>query len=631
MESFENSRTQDYRSYWLVRARQTNPAVYDPAFQFTLTKAESDVLAAKRLSADEIAQFERNRTAQYHQLHAMVGGFTPSFETGFRYQVAKGSTEEKDLLKGSSWTERELGISIAPGVLKNITNTNPVIKSANVQGRNVTLQSGVAIGETQPTITIPTAVDPATLTEAQRVALAAAERSDLEVTDTLITVKQRKPFNFDAPGSLGALVPAGATGHPDAGNAWLASAGDGVLGAIQVPREARIVNASASTPPVQAGSLVLEAANGGIGYLPADGTRPAESRALRTELPNTGTLIARAADNVDIAETTGDLSVDTAFSRKNVKLGAPGSILDAHAPFLDPATNKVPESELNVLADSMTLTAQVGSIGTAANPLDVGVNPDGRITASAATTGQSVNLNGPFIASFNLGAVTSGDTARLAADIDMLLDGPILAPGQIGLVAGGQIVMSNRAQATAGAIGVSVDAGSLLMRPGARIGVGAGTISIRTRGDAVLTDLVTQNGSASAIDITSGARVLDGDDPQADDVDITATTAGARLTLNAQGQIGGNPLDINVANLDATSASGLVHLAAQGPVGVGTVRGAGEVVLSATGGISGNTVASSGSSVSQRSGSNASGSGQYSGSRCSAHGEMNTSASFGKR
>lgn len=615
LASFENGQTQDYRGYWQVRARQANPAVYDPAFQFTLTKAERDVLTAQRLSADEIARFERNRTAEYHALHAVVGGYTAAFEPDFRVRVAKGSPEEQALLKGSTWTERELGISIAPGVLKNITNTNPVIKSANAQGRNVTLQAGVAIGETQSEIQIPTSIDPRTLTEAQRVALAAAERSDMRVTDELIAVVQRKPVNFDAPGGLSVNVPAGATGHPDAGNAWLASMGDGVLGTIQVPGEARIkvrgsiVNQGDATLPVQAGSLVLEAANGGIGYVPGDpgdATRPAVVRPLRIELPDGGALIARAADNVDIVETIGDLKVDTVFSRKHATLGAPGSIVDAQAPYIDPltgeefdqpSTGRVRESALNVLADSMTLVARSGSIGSATNPLDVGVNPGGLIVATAATPGGSVHLHGPFIASFNIGAITSGDVARLSADTDLRLDGPVSAPGQVGLVAGGTVELSGRARVAAGTVGAFVDAGSMRMRPGAVLGVGVGTISIVTRGDAVLTELSTLNGSASAIEITSGGRVLDGDDPSADDLDIRATTAGARLTIRAQGQIGGNPLDILVDTVDASSTNGLIHLASPGRLGVGTVRGAGEVVLTAAGGIGGNAVVSNGATA----------------------------------
>jgi filamentous hemagglutinin family protein len=591
VDAYENGKTQDYRLYWLIRARQANPAVYDTGFAYTVTQAERDQLTAQGLTSEQITQFEANRTAQYHLLHTQVGGFTTAFDAGFDYVA---SPAERDrILKGSTWTERELGISIAPGLLKNITNTNPVVKSANAQGRNVTLQAGVAIGESQAAVSIPTSVQPRDLTDAQKVALAAAERSDLIITDTQIAVTQRKPVNFEAPLGLSAMIPSGATGHADAGKAFLASMGNGILDTVRAPGEMRIkvrgsiVNETTGTPAVQTGNLILEAANGGIGYVPADGINPAISRPLRTQLANGATTIARAADNVDIA-ATGDLNVDTVFSRKNAKLTATGSILDAF-----------PTADMNVLADSMTLTAQAGSIGSAANPLDVGVNPTGRITASAETAGQSVYLNGPFTASFNIGSVASGDVARLSADVDMVIDGPVSAPGQVGLIAGGNVQMTPNAAVTAGTIGVLVNAGSLTMVPGATITVGAGTIDIATAGDAVVTGISTLNPTASAIVITSGGRVLDadGENPIVDNLDLSAAAVGAKLTINAQGQIGGNPLDILVWSLDATAATGLVHLDARGDVTVGTVQGAGEVLFSSTGTISGGSITSTGSTA----------------------------------
>ncbi|MBL8492383.1 MAG: hypothetical protein JNM82_16500, partial [Rhodocyclaceae bacterium] len=384
LKSFEDGRTQDYALYWQIRRRQADPAAYDPGFAYHATAAERAALSASGMTADDISRFEANQTGRYHQLDGTVGTYTPAYSAGFRYTAT--AAEKAALLKGSSWTERELGISVTPGLLKDITNTNPVDKVANVQGHRVILQAGAAIGETQAGVTVPYNVDPSCssgpgcLTDEMKVALAAAERSDIIDTGSAIQIYRRKPLNFAAATSLDVDVLAAPSGASDDGKAFLASREDARLGSVVVPGEARIkvrgsvVNVDGVSPVVQAGGLILEAASGGIGYVPDSGAGAVE-RPLRIDLTGGGTLTARAADRIDISETAGDLPVDTVFSRKDAVLAASGSILDADA-----------GAELNVLATNITLRALAGSIGTAGNPLDVGLNTvDGRIRARTET------------------------------------------------------------------------------------------------------------------------------------------------------------------------------------------------------------------------------------------------------
>jgi hypothetical protein len=594
VKAYEFGRTQDYQTYWLIRSRQADPTAFDPSFQFVATPTERSVLASQFRAQEpgltdaqvdaKIAQFEANRTQQYRTLHAQVGSFTTAFDETFQYAATQ--SERDGILKGSSWTERELGISVTPGLLKDITNTNPIVKAPNVQGRNVVLEAGVAVGETLAGIAIPTSTAPQDLTDAQKVALAAAERSDLTLTDTLITVAQRKPLNFDALQGLSVSVSPTAAGHADAGRAFLASLGDGLLHTIQAPGEARIkvrgsiLNQTAATPAVQTGNLVLEAANGGIGFMPDQGSGATE-RALRLALAPGATIVARAAENVDL-DASGDLNVDTVFSRKAVGLTAAGSIFDAF-----------PNAELNVLSDSMTLTARNGSIGSAANPLEVGVNPTGRIRASAIPGG--VYLHGPFQASFNIGSVSAGDIARLGADVNMLVDGPVNAPGQLGLVAGGDIAMTPHAQLTAGTIGALINSGTLTMQDGASLTVGVGTISITTAGDAVITGISTLNPTESALTIVSGGRVLSAGDSL---LDVVAKAGPlARVTINAAGGVGNDPIAGDVSNLHAVSDNGLIHFSAQDSVNVVRAQAAGEVRITAGGAMTAQTVTSSADSV----------------------------------
>jgi hypothetical protein len=592
IRAYESGRTEDYRIYWLIRNRQADPATYDPAFVYRATDAERAALAGHGMTDAQIAQFEANRTRQYHTLHAQVGGFTTAFDGSFRY--AATADERNEILRGSSWTDHELGISITPGLLKDITNTNPIVKAPNVQGRNVALEAGVAVGETLAGIAIPTATAPQDLTDAQKVALAAAERSDLTLTDTLIAVSQRKPLNFDARQGLSVSVSPTAAGHADAGRAFLASLGDGLLHTIQAPGEARIkvrgsiLNQTAATPAVQTGNLVLEAANGGIGFMPDRGSGETE-RALRLALAPGATIVARAAENVDL-EAGGDMNVDTVFSRKQAKLAASGSVLDAHAESpLAP--------ELNVLGDRVELSARGGSVGTRDNPLDVGVNPTGSILASATPGG--VYLNGPIGRSFVIGSVSGGEEIRLSSAADMRIAGPVQGPGPIGLVAGGDIAMAPGASVHATTLGLLLDAGSLTMSDGSRITIDAGTIDIRTRGDAVITGIFTGNPTESAIAIAAGGSVLDGGDSL---LDIIADTApAAKLTITAGGTIGGNPLDVRLLNLQSSSG-GLTHLDVQGSVHIVDMQAGGEVLLNAgvaaPGSITGAAIASSGGSVS---------------------------------
>jgi hypothetical protein len=48
--------------------------------------------------------------------------------------------------RGSSWSDAQLVLSVGAGLLKEITDTVPVVKQPNAKGRNITLISGTGIG-----------------------------------------------------------------------------------------------------------------------------------------------------------------------------------------------------------------------------------------------------------------------------------------------------------------------------------------------------------------------------------------------------------------------------------------------------------------------------------------------------
>lgn len=591
--AFENGKSNNYQLYWLLRQRQADGGTaYDAGFQYAVSQAENDVLAASGMNAGQIAQFAANRTAQYHQLHGEVGGLTAAYTPGYRYDASPD--EETQIRRGSSWSDSQLALSVGAGLLKNITDTVATIKEPNATGRSVTLIAGSDIGSLDAPMNIDLSAGLNALTIEQKAALAAAERGDATVAGSVITLVQPRPVNVAV--GAGAL-----NASADTGFVFIGSEQDLRIDLVSAATDIRIKAAgslinAASTPGAAnlvGGGMILESATGGIGSAPD--VNGAVNTPLRVTPAGGAGVIARAANDIWI-ETTQDLAVDTMFSRGDVRLDAAGSILDFHA------TESAISPEINLRARNTTLNAAGGSIGASGNPLDVGVNPDGGITATAATPGQGVYLNGPAGESFNIGAVTSGDAIALSSATGMTIDGLVEGPGAIQLSAGGELRMTPNAHVHATTLGLLVEAGSLFMEDdgtnAARMTIDAGTILINTAGNAVITGISTGNPTASAIGIHAGGSILDGGDVYLDV--IADTPVAAQLTMTAGGTIGGNPLDVRLLNLESTSA-GLTHLNEQDSVNVVAMQAGGEVLfnagVAAPGSITGGPVSSTGGPV----------------------------------
>ncbi|MBU0750688.1 MAG: hypothetical protein KJ787_00105 [Gammaproteobacteria bacterium] len=600
--AFENGKSNNYQLYWQLRKRQSDQgAAYDPNFQYAVSQAEHDALAASGMSEGQITDFAANRTTQYHQLNAEVGGLTDTYAAGFRYEATV--EEETQIRKGSSWTDAQLALSVGAGLLKNITDTVTTIKEPNAKGRNITLVAGSDIGSFNDPLTIDLSAGLDTLTTAQKAALAAAERGDATLAGDIITINQPRPVNVTI--GSGALNATAATGLAFIGSEQdlridrISAAGD-----IRIKTAGSLVSAGsvAGAANVIGGSMILEAANGGIGSVP-DGNGAVASPLRISPAVNAG-VIARAANDIWI-EAPNDLAVDTMFSRGNLRLDAGGSILDFHGG----ESSIAPDN--NLRSNSMWLTALAGTIGAPGNPLDAGVNPDGFITATASTFGNGVYLNGPSGENFNIGSVTSGDAVALSSATGMQIDGAVTGPGPISLVAGGTMTMTPRADVHVTTLGVFLRAGALTMQDAdrmqaeampdadkfnagdaARMLVDVGTIDIETVGDALITGIETGNGTESAIRVVSTAgRILDNGDTRLDI--IADTQPAAKLTIDGALGIGDDPLDVRLLNLQATSG-GVVDLAVAGPVNIVSVLAADRVLFTADGSITGNSISSTG-------------------------------------
>lgn len=597
VEAYANGRSNNYRLYWQFRVRQADGgASYDPTFEYALTATEEQALRDTGMDAADIAAFADKRTQQYRALHEEVGSYTSTFDEDFDYRSRLSAEEITAITRGSEWTDAQLLLSVGAGLLKEITDTVTTIKAPNVVGRTVTLVAGDDIGRYGPDQVIDTIAGIDTLTKAQKAALAAVERGDAIVDDEdnprFVTIRQPQPLNVanrdpDDPATLHATA---------AGKVFIGSEGSLRIGQVSAGDEVRIkvagalhgIDSGASAVHINSGGrIILEAASGGIG-----GTLDGDKlflTPLGIQLSDGAGLIARAGSDIWLAASSG-LFVDTVFSIGDVRLDASGSILDFQL------TENPLDPDLNILARNVSLNASGGEIGSADNPLDVALSDeDGRISASTEGFGNGVHLNGTLGKFFNIGAVRSGDAVALSSATFMFIDGRVSGPGPISLVAGAQMVLTPFADVHATTLGVFLKARDLLMQDAgdgihaAQMRVDVGTIDLRTDGDAVITGIFTGNPTESAILITAGGSVYDGGDTR---LDIIANTApGATLTIRAGGQIGGNPLDIDVLNFNA-SAGGLIHIDSPGSLIMGDVHAEREIDIRAAGSISAQSVTS---------------------------------------
>ncbi|MCB1963628.1 MAG: leukotoxin LktA family filamentous adhesin [Rhodocyclaceae bacterium] len=542
--AFEAGASQEYRSYWQIRNQQADPSAFDASHQVTLTSAQEqamrDDLAQQGKSQGEIDAFVANytatKTAEYHALHdklyanPVYENLVPAaYQDGFAYTASQGERDAH--LKGSSWSEQELGIAFSSGLLKETTDTNPVLKDPNVAGVNVTLLADQGIGETGLTRHIDLTVNPGLISDDDKVALAAAERSDLSISGGTASVTQRKPVVV---GSDGQLTVTDRTGNAVAGDVFLASERSVNVAAILATGEARLKavgdithGAGPGAASFTASSLILESAKGGIG----SATQP-----VLVQLGDNDPLIARADGDIFITQLGNDLAVDTLFSRAGIWLTAPGSIVDAFD-----------SDETNIRAQSLNLLAG-GSLGSAANFLDIGLGPrlesdtddTGYLTAHAGTGAHLRSPSLPLI----LHQLDAGTEVRVIGGTDVVVEGTVDAPLDVDIAAGddvrfdGGTISADTVRIAAGSDG----RGNVVGSAADGTDIAAVTSAFLTAPDGV--------GTEAPVEVRA-PRV----DLQADTIDVTATPPDPAQTLavNATGVGGGEASNV-VLDLTSTTA-----------------------------------------------------------------------------
>ena len=210
IESYKAAKTQDYKTYWQFRKMQPDGGTsYDSTFQVALTAAELAYYQAELgYDATAIQREVTNRTATYQKLNAVFGAggtykqfnlpaFTPNvFIANFAYRATQA---ELDALTGSIklWTEEELLYGISAGLMKDVTSTVVSIENPNIVGANVTILTKAGVGMSGGQTVIDRTQANVALTIDERVALAAAERLDVQFLGGA-PITTRVNFNAEA-------------------------------------------------------------------------------------------------------------------------------------------------------------------------------------------------------------------------------------------------------------------------------------------------------------------------------------------------------------------------------------------------------------------------------------------------
>lgn len=194
--SIASIKTQEYRTYWQYRNQQHDPTVFDPTFIVTLTDAERNYYEdfyrqlgieqgktgteLDSFIADAIQTLETARTEQYRNLHTLYGADN-TYNPDYSYVLSQA---EKDTIKSGVkvWTKDELLQLISGNLIKEVTSTLVNIEDPNIVARNIVLDINGSVG-TYNSNPIVIKVDHdghlTAMTDDQKVALAAAERSDV--------------------------------------------------------------------------------------------------------------------------------------------------------------------------------------------------------------------------------------------------------------------------------------------------------------------------------------------------------------------------------------------------------------------------------------------------------------------
>nr|WP_285903131.1 leukotoxin LktA family filamentous adhesin [Alkalimarinus sediminis] len=408
----ERMKTREYQTYWKYRSQQADSTQYNDQHKVQLTAIEDDHYRNTLGWSDaEVADLEAKRTEDYHRLHASYGSLGDSVDGSFEYKIAENSDEWNGLTAGFSWTKPQLENSIGAGILKEVSDTELVIEDANIIGHNIEITANNGgIGYDNAASPMVIKLDGRTftqLTKAEQLAIAAAESNDYQIiSDNEIHITDFDDVDLDASGLVAATA---------RDNIYLGSEQTLVLdevsstnGDVRLKVGGGLYADSNSTAAIKANNLIVEAASNSIGHLVNLTGGETRLDAMLIDVAAAGQLTARAGDSINITETTGNINVESIYAVNDVNLTTGGSILDASDDDL-----------LDIRSDNLVLNAG-DSIGSATNALEIGLNANGALNATASSGGVYIkspkrDINVANIVANGDVSVTSGGGLAIAS------------------------------------------------------------------------------------------------------------------------------------------------------------------------------------------------------------------------
>ncbi|WP_183940553.1 beta strand repeat-containing protein, partial [Sphingorhabdus rigui] len=302
----------------------------------------------------------------------------------------------------------------------------------------------------------------------------------------------------------------GTFGFESAGTAFIGSERDIRLvsstsgGETRLKTSGSIVADTALTVLTSRGNLVLEAADGKIGYAVAQGSL----QPLKLDIANGGarnnTLTARAGDAINLEQTTGNLYLEGVYSATGtVELTANDATTSDPASKSASILDGTGTDYTKIEANGISLRAPNGSIGTASNALETNLRA-GMLSATAQRDVYLIEVEGDL----TLGAidVTNGDAHVKAAG--SILNG---TPGLTGFNIRANSIYLTSLGGDIGAVSPNAGIENYLRIDSARNGSGSVTITadvgnvrlVETSGDLNLAAVSAQLGNVYLVSFGS--------------------------------------------------------------------------------------------------------------------------------
>ena len=563
----------EYDTYWKYRYTQADSSVYDSQHEVALSSEEEDYyedyytevgiedgLSGSDLDEfveDSITTLVNSRTQQYHTLHEefdeydrgdySAGDLTGEYVTDFSHTIS--TSEENELTDSVKiWTEDELLYTFSAGLLATVTDTTTNIEDSNLIGEDITIAVSGGVGTTSGTTLIDLTDTPVTLTEDQRVLLAAAERIDVIYVSELpvdVTVNF-----FDNGSSSDTLVRSSGSWINDGFSVdqYLAVLGD-TSNQTDDGTYFQIASVTATTITLVSGNSLSTEYNRDVEVAPA---------ILDPEFSNasiTGMLVLERQD-IDV---TASGQIDVTASG-NVYLGSESNIRIGQVIAGDSVVgdkirikggvgiiNSATGTTTNLRGNNLILEAADAAIGSSGAPIRTNVIGSDTVTARASTDIYLTETSGDM----NVGTLyASTGNVVLEAEDGSILDG--LNHEFTNILAQSIELTSVDSIGEAGNhLDIDVTSGSLTATAESDILIAdtADNLNLRNvlsrNGDVELTAVLSILDDVDLVDPTDPDS---GDDTSSPDSNPAADIMGNNITLTSSyGYLGvsGNDLDIN--------------------------------------------------------------------------------------